>query len=173
MFAAGIEQYAISLTTLEEVFMRIAEMGSADHSLADHIPELANATAQSVSQPGGINAAIYHGSAPPVVSGANIQGLPQYGVTSGRTVAGGQFFRHFAALYRKRAQYARRDVKAVMCMTIMPCVLIGLGLAMVRYSQRPQDPPMIPLDLSQYKDFAQSGELHHSPRLPRGISLWP
>jgi hypothetical protein len=109
----GIEQYAISLTTLEEVFMKIAELGSADHSLAAHVPELAGAdavAAASAAAGGGNGISVTGGTAAPVVS-STTQSLPTYGVAAatGRTPSDGdgcsQFCRHFTALYRKRSQY--------------------------------------------------------------------
>ena len=62
--------------------------------------------------------------------------------------------RNFFALYVKRARYARRDVKAVVCNVLIPVVWLALGLFVFDRISNGIFPPM-QLDMqSQFGDYS-------------------
>lgn len=170
----GIEQYSISLTTLEEVFMKIAdgahddEDGGGRQDLEDFATKLrerrdaalAERAVQNVNSSMAVQGGIQGGftvaqnrsdlNAPLMPGGEHSDELGGGTVRKSKMGAAMLGCRHFRAMYLKRTHYARRDAKAVCCMTIMPCVLVFLGLALLKYSARAQDPPPFVMNLEQY-----------------------
>ena len=171
----GVEQYSISLTTMEEVFMKIADGAHDDEDaggrqdMEDFATKLrerrdaAQKERDSISDTsmevaggiqGGFTVAAVTSSelnAPLVPRGEHSDEVLR-GATArpGKMRAATIGCRHFRAMYLKRTHYARRDATAVCCMTIMPCVLVFLGLALLKYAARAQNPPPLAMNLAQY-----------------------
>ncbi len=64
------------------------------------------------------------------------------------------FFRHFFATYTKRACFARRDLRAVCCLLLVPLLtlVVGLGLLAAAFSG---DPPNMQLSTAQFNSGGQ------------------
>ena len=60
------------------------------------------------------------------------------------------FCRHFRAMYLKRTHYARRDARAVCCMTIMPCVLVLVGLSLIKFGALALTPKALDITPASY-----------------------
>ena len=168
----GIEQYSISLTTMEEVFMKIADGAHDDEDaggrqdMEDFASKLRarRDEALAAQNPGDLNHSREASAAGGIQGGFAVRTnrsaeldaplIPSDARSddpSGRTERGTMLCcRHFRAMYLKRTHYARRDSKAVCCMTIMPCVLVFLGLALLKYAARAQNPPPLVMNLAQY-----------------------
>ena len=98
----GISHYGVSVTTMEEVFLRVAEVSAAD----DQVEVEAQRSEFKFGK-----------------------------IDEGAVSAASEFTRHLSGLFLKRAQYGRRDVSSMLCTTILPVVLLLLGLLMLKFSQ--------------------------------------
>ena len=96
----GIEQFGVSVTTMEEVFIRVAEEG--DHAL-DLDTESAEVDTSDVE----------------TGTGTTLDDLGKI-VEDERSFD--EFTRHFEALLLKRWRYGKRDKIAIFCTTILPVV---------------------------------------------------
>jgi ABC-type multidrug transport system ATPase subunit len=165
----GIEQYSVSLTTLEEVFMKIADGAPDDEEAAGDEAEAqcadfarklrerrdaAAGKSQAVGALGSINASGDGFTVPSNGDQLTASLLAGSGDSdehsSARSAQMRICCRQFRAMYLKRAQYARRDCGSVCCMILMPCVLVFIGLLLLKIAARAQDLPSLALDLSSY-----------------------
>ena len=170
--ALGVDSYSISLTTMEEVFMKIADGAEAEdddggqQDLGDFAAKLRarrDEELQARGSGGGLDKSMDAGAAgsiqgggySAVARGAELNApLIGDGATSDGEGKGAMLCcRHFRAMYLKRTHYARRDARAVCCMTIMPCVLVFFGLALLKYGSRAQNPPPLVMNLAQYPNY--------------------
>ncbi|GAB9468059.1 Abc transporter a family member 2 [Globisporangium polare] len=118
--ALGILSFAISVTTLEEIFLRVAEG----------------------KQPG-------HLSTPPGDDNEAQSYQPRQSLGSRSSV--GWFFIQIAALLRKRILSARRDRSMLFFSTILPIVIVFVGLSALKGSLFIQNDPKVMLTSeSQY-----------------------
>ena len=107
----GVEQYGISVTTLEEVFVKA---GSSDDTV-------------------GAN----YGVEEKQVKAAAGESQVKLTVEAPKNVR----WRHFKALFRKRFQYTRRDRRAFGCNTIVPLLVFTIGLLIIKFLPIGQDDP--------------------------------
>ena len=147
-----IASYGISVTSIEDVFLRIANQqdlsssnvgagavgfaptggasGSADASagprsafeaMADHPPGKGRAV--EIEMPSALRKD----------AGLGGMGGVEAVRAAGRAEARGWgvFFRHLSALLRKRAQYATRDSRAIICQLVLPILLIAIGMGLI------------------------------------------
>ena len=139
--ALGIEQFGVSITTMEEVFIRIAEENQ--HSLVGTEDE--PAAAADVEAPADASATVL---------------ADDFGRISAEDQQKSEFTRHFEALLKKRYRYGRRDKTAVFCTTLLPVFMLLLGLLMLKYGSLGQllDQPMLKLDLvgAGYAEYGES-----------------
>ena len=113
--ALGVLSYGISVTTLEEVFMRVAE--GRDHHGA------AKAAAMAVGKEAPLAEALAVKPAGPELAEAAAEPAPQ------RERA--FFARHFYALLLKRWRFALRDQRAVFFQLFIPIAALSAGLALL------------------------------------------
>jgi len=119
----GLHSYGISVTTLEEVFLKVAQGSNAEHkppiTTGDVIQELPiDSEAKDMVETRGVD----------------------FYLAKDR-VQGSLLCSHMQALLRKRFLTNIRDIKSIMCEILVPIVLVllGLGLLMVSYWFKSQD----------------------------------
>lgn len=96
----GIESFGISLTTLEEVFLKVA-VGVGNHaSIDDDMDKIYNDVEEVELQNIRVNSALM------------------------------LYFVHFWALLKKRFIYFRRDLKGIICEIFLPCAIMLAGLSL-------------------------------------------
>jgi ATP-binding cassette subfamily A (ABC1) protein 1 len=160
----GISQYGISVTTMEEVFIKVGHSG-------DHDPVEASLTKQSISRLSLERTASQQMNGESVsaarVADASSTAPPQFNKTSNFDVVEWErpqdeelqknlFFQHFHALFMKRFQYAKRDYKSVCCNTILPVLLLLVGLIILEFSGRGITQPEYQLSTAVFNDFNPS-----------------
>jgi len=139
-----VEQYGISLTTLEQVFIKVAradEQQTDDSVNLDDLKELEEAIAKAGE-----------GSVPSV----DITKSPQLGEF-------GVFKLHLGAMLRKRFQYSKRDRKSFMCSVLMPLVLYAAGLLILKLVPVGLDDPVYVMDTKDLNPDLPLGENVHLP----------
>ncbi|RHY26670.1 hypothetical protein DYB32_007410 [Aphanomyces invadans] len=119
----GVVSYGISVTTMEEVFIKVAELGdeSQQHTLAHKQPK----SASPVSPP--------H-------SGFNL--LTER--------ASGTFRTHFVALWKKRYRIAKRDRRVALFGMVLPILFLVLGIALLKTSTLNKNEPKMALSVADY-----------------------
>lgn len=110
----NIASYGISITTLEEVFLRVAE-GSA-HKGADKFQK-ADTQKEEIDD--------FDLAAVKIKSKLAL------------------FFVHFWAVFVKRLQYFKRDKKGLVCEILMPCAIVAVGLCITFIQFLYESPPLI------------------------------
>lgn len=179
-----IAEYGISVTTLEEVFMRVGKSVHSDKSRLDaEAEESANTGEPVVATP--IHESLpahdqRSGSFPydrasntyktgidqsremsKIAANSQIsQPEPEWQEDSGFSA----FYHHFRALLIKRAIIGKRDQRMVLCQLVLPVVLVvlGLGLLMIRPSL---DQPDYILSSQQFNPDLNSGYRNYVPIL--------
>ena len=115
----GFESYGIGITTMEEVFLRVAENGAIE-SATKREAEDEDATAKAVEDGPGTKC-IKAVAAKWVGSAAFRDADPAcYG-------CGASCPKHLVAMYIKRARYGFRDRKAQLCNIVTPILLLWFG----------------------------------------------
>lgn len=126
----GMEHYGLSMVTLEEVFLRIASGEALESS--EHLMDVRTGAEHNGSDSRSVDEA----PVPEALSECLVM------------------VRNFFALYVKRARYARRDVKAVVCNVLIPVVWLAFGLFVFDRISNGIFPPM-QLDMqSQFGDYS-------------------
>jgi ATP-binding cassette subfamily A (ABC1) protein 3 len=122
--------YSISVTTLEEVFLRVArgdeELFDAHRKNSADMEELVKPVTNEHSHENGSPSAIKSNGSD------NEEQEPldkDFNIAEDRDVQC-QFFKHFWALFVKRAIYFKRDIKAMIFEILLPIILVVLGLVM-------------------------------------------
>lgn len=166
----GIVQYGISVTTLEEVFIKVAraddqregvesgkfESRSLGKAVAAVDPD-GSPTAAGESSPVRTALSLRRGRsgrqeksdagelAVASASGSSPGGLEP--LEPLEPPARGSFFAlHFGALFLKRVQYSRRDGRSFLCSVVMPLVLYVTGMLILKFIPVGQDDPAFALD---------------------------
>mmetsp|Transcript_26423 Transcript_26423/g.39214 ORF Transcript_26423/g.39214 Transcript_26423/m.39214 type:complete len:1955 (+) Transcript_26423:136-6000(+) len=145
----GIAEYGISVTTLEEVFIRVGKntediveresivgfveerkrSGSAQSK--DALQDKENGSAES---PQKVNSSGDNDVMSPIVSAEKSVTTDKYaGVGSLETdTDSAVFFKHFRALFLKRVIYGKRDRRMFICQVVLPVLLVVLGLGLLQ-----------------------------------------
>ncbi|OQR91076.1 ATP-binding Cassette (ABC) Superfamily, partial [Achlya hypogyna] len=120
--ALGVLSYGISVTTLEEVFIKVAEIGDEhqQHTLQPRDPHT----------PAPVGYKINTAEAPP-------SRLRMFG-------------RHFVALFKKRFRTARRDKKIVLFGAVLPVIFLILGMCILKFSSLAKDDAPMTINLARY-----------------------
>ena len=162
----GVETYGIGVTTLEEVFLKVAELG-------------AEAAAETAAEDGAGAALVQGGGAGSVQGGAAAAGhAPASGkatkVSSAMEASRGEgkwkddyvrdpnmdsqdfFVIHFKALLLKRFRVALRDKKAMVFQLLIPVLALLGGLLLLKLNP-PLNPPALVISASGFNpSFSQS-----------------
>ena len=164
----GIAEYGVSVTTLEEVFLRVdrhdfSSEGSGD--VADCSSGRQEWDSEQGRQPSVIRESsreLFFDSAvamPIIPPGADSETQPaapapcQGPLPQGEGQEGGMlktFVYHFAALFQKRFIYGKRDKRMILCQVILPfiVVVLGLSLLLLRPDLNQQDYILSPLQFN-------------------------
>ncbi|CAK9108749.1 ABC transporter A family member 1 (ABC transporter ABCA.1) (AtABCA1) (ABC one homolog protein 1) (AtAOH1) [Durusdinium trenchii] len=137
--ALSVSSYGISVTTLEEVFLKVASDNYGAQTLQD----------DEAAQCGGYQR-LGHGQ-----SGGELNDAQQRAQEALFTqVSEWHKFRvHFRAIYVKRFHYAKRDRKSLCCNTLLPVLLLVIGLALLKAFPLKTAPPLL-LGTEQFKQDA-------------------
>ena len=111
--ALEVENYGLSQCTLEEIFLKIASNEDLAEGEAVDIPP----------------------------STAALDGLAEQSIAE--QSEGVVIFRHYTALVTKRANYGRRDIKSLACVTLLPVLLLVAGLSLLKYAGSPTQPSLL------------------------------
>ncbi|RHY02223.1 hypothetical protein DYB36_008551 [Aphanomyces astaci] len=104
MTQLGVVSYGISVTTMEEVFIKVAELGDENqqHTLVHKTPKDLNTN----------------------ISGNKLPAIPPSALA--------MFGMQFVALFKKRFRTAKRDKRAVIFGAVLPVVLLIAGIALLK-----------------------------------------
>jgi ATP-binding cassette subfamily A (ABC1) protein 3 len=117
----GIREYGISVTTMEEIFLRVAG-GYTENDAKEMGAFLEQTKAKS-----------------PVTS-------------LSRTSQSSTILAQTSAIFVKRVQCARRDLKAVMCSLVLPILLVIIGMAIIKFTITSKDDPSKVLAFSRFDE---------------------
>ncbi|GMF55770.1 unnamed protein product [Phytophthora fragariaefolia] len=122
----GLLSYGVSVTTLEEVFIKVAELADENnqHTLGNNVR-----TNDSESS-------------------GNYQLCDEIITTES------MFRRHLRALLLKRFRYAKRDKKTIVYSALLPVLLIAAGLGILKTSAIASDNPIMALTTDLYSGSA-------------------
>ena len=112
----GIQTFGVSLTTLEEVFLKVAHLG--DPGLA--IKQTSNIYETEMQEQK------IKEKQDDVIHDINNKELKDLQIKSG------MFAMHFKALLKKRMIYFRKDIKGLFCELFIPMMVVLLGLALTK-----------------------------------------
>lgn len=144
--ALHIATYGVSVTTMEEVFLHVAQgedVGEEAREVSRRFSERMSSrdlTALSEKNEDGDAAAAGGGG-----GATNRHDALDERFDMSKQPARGMFFSHFWALLVKRFHYARRDWKMIAFQLFIPCLALALGSWLLAASA-PQDEPALPLD---------------------------
>jgi ATP-binding cassette subfamily A (ABC1) protein 3 len=121
--ALGFDSYGIGITTMEEVFLRVA----ADQRTDDEDDSAMDAgTSHVATSVDSVSAELSHQS--DLDNDTAAVGVQTSKMDAACLSRRNGFSRHLAALFIKRVQYGTRDRKAQCCNTITPAALLWFGL---------------------------------------------
>ncbi|ETV96788.1 hypothetical protein H310_10092 [Aphanomyces invadans] len=127
--------YGISVTTLEEVFLKVAEVGDVHHQHT--VPSSLSAAANG------------H----PETFGETQSLTPSTSASPSRQ---GMFWTQFRALLVKRFRIARRDRRVVLFGILAPIAYIFFGIRSLAPTFRPSTPPAVPLTTASFPLASQT-----------------
>eukprot|EP00457_Paulinella_chromatophora_P000227 gb/GEZN01000227.1/.p1 GENE.gb/GEZN01000227.1/~~gb/GEZN01000227.1/.p1 ORF type:complete len:1777 (-),score=227.45 gb/GEZN01000227.1/:107-5437(-) len=147
----GLQSYGLSVTTLEEVFLKVASGAALDEASSN------GNTAHSVN-----DGRVPHGAEGVVAGGIEQENGHTVVVNDKQSVLAGKrllqaqgsgvdrsFSRHVRALLSKRFHHTKRDKQAWCCQYLLPFLLITLGLGILQFPLSGFF-PYIELSTSQY-----------------------
>lgn len=158
----GVSNVGMTVTSLEDVFLRVATgehiTSSSSAAAHGHHPDapgkqlLADATLQSSDSAGTpASSATSDGAVPPTKSVESVRSLALVQPTGFPL-----FWRHLKAMVVKRSCYARRDIRAVGCLLLVPLITLIVGISLIAASIN-TDPPPYTLSTSQFNAAAATG----------------
>jgi hypothetical protein len=147
----GIAEYGISVTTLEEVFMRVGRMRNSDLeaiAASPHSPVKSISTGNKIEQ-NEIN------KEDPINKLKQDQDMTDFDENTAL-----MFVQHFQALLIKRFIYGRRDQRMFICQLLLPVLIVILGLSLLLIQPSLTQPNYVlssqqfnPTYHSQYRNF--------------------
>ena len=140
--------YGVSVTTLEEVFLKVAEMGSREEirksrDLARKLSSADGSMADDIK----LDVAVDPGAGTPA---ADAQ----------RALQGANPARQFTALVQKRLRYASRDWRNLACNILLPVVLLSSGLCILKYGPVGKDDPPFTMTTDVFNPESSSPSLY-------------
>ena len=146
----GFDSYGVSVTTMEQVFVKVAEEGHAQDAAAAAAAAAASAPASasaSTSAASGSAALDAEASARSAAAKSLSSGAPiafDPGAEWNRETEPGDssFARHFFALFAKRSRFAMRDKGALVCQLVIPIAAVLGGLLLLQGVNARTPPPL-------------------------------
>lgn len=111
-----INSYGISITTLEEVFLKVAQLGAGHKQVNDYKDDEKNNL---------------------LVEKADDFDINSIRIFDQKTL----FITHSIALIKKRVRYFKRDLRSLFCEIILPCLIVIVGLALMTITILYESPP--------------------------------
>lgn len=152
MQALGIRSYGVTVSSVEDVFLKIAsdEATTASANAAAAITGLDVSAAAANS--GGKAAAVEDGGIT-ASSGSKAVSVIAEGSGGGAgsdiarirqrmRVEQSAFFKHFTALFRKRLQWSRRDMRSICYLLLIPAIVVTGGIGLIKLSLNLTQPDM-------------------------------
>jgi hypothetical protein len=143
-FNLGIDSYGVSVTTLEEVFLKIGhgEAASNEDKQVNEVPAEDFEMKNETNEPKGDKSSLENGSA--------INEIMKKSGDVEKSNLFSDWFRHFLALFVKRYHVLKRDKSTILCLILVPTVLMLIGVFAIWTiaAQRNQN---LSLDFSQYR----------------------
>ena len=163
--ALGLESYGISITTLEEVFIKItktthtnqdAEGGREKRKaeMKDKIPAVATSASAYVAGDGDVEEATWKDKSSGR-GGANAENFGKFSDSDHVKY----FFRHFYAMIIKRALYFARDRKAWIFTLIIPFFFLLAGMLILKYTRSTNSYPLKQFTPSMYNEGIATNNL--------------
>ena len=127
----GISNWGLSVTTMEEVFLRVAGHQSHKEAAAASTP-LGSAEEHKAEV------------SVPITAEASLKKTEKLDASSLAAFAEQQTFkRHFIALMAKRWHFSKRDERAICCSYVIPLIILVLGLGLLQLPATFQYPQII------------------------------
>ncbi len=136
----NLATYGISVTTLEEVFLKVA---FDDHESFSHDQRVSYG--EEVNEGQEANGDYNQLSGDPEEQCKEIEASQRVTISERA-----KFWIQFRALFKKRLQYARRDRKSLCCNTLVPILLLVLGLTLLKAFPA-KDAPALELTIGQFE----------------------
>eukprot|EP00299_Pterocystis_sp_00344_P002494 c12818_g1_i1.p1 GENE.c12818_g1_i1~~c12818_g1_i1.p1 ORF type:complete len:1215 (-),score=255.25 c12818_g1_i1:43-3321(-) len=133
-----IQEYGISITTMEEIFIRVARDGDVTAAHVSETHQMSNENAKRRASRLSESQSLPHAVSSPIVP----VGQRRYA----------SFHQQILAVYIKRVLCARRDGKAVVCSLLLPLLLAVLGLCIIKFTGDRGDDPSLVLNLKVFGD---------------------
>ncbi|XP_030830907.1 ATP-binding cassette transporter subfamily A isoform X1 [Strongylocentrotus purpuratus] len=153
----GIDSFGVSVTTMEEVFMKVGEMVDEEEANGGGMMRRRSSLIPP-PRPAQSDPVIYtNGEAG--VKDPNVK-ISLFGINSGQSaLVTGIFlkFLQFKAIFIKRFLCALRDKKSVITQFILPIVFVILGIVLLKTSSDPTDDRARLLNLKNISEYAPSG----------------
>ncbi|KAL4492594.1 hypothetical protein ABPG72_007707 [Tetrahymena utriculariae] len=160
--ALKISTYGISITTLEEVFLKVAHENSEKKSRVS-----------PSSEEQGDNHAKKQEEIEIPLNDQNIDNFDLNSVRIKNPIK--LFFAHYFAIIVKRALYFKRDLRGFVCEVFLPCLMVVVGLSLMLISFI-RDSPALPITSDMYgnmlMNYGASGQVSQSD-LATLINLLP
>lgn len=153
--ALGIAEYGISVTTLEEVFLRVDRHDYSSESTLTQGQEPPSSTVlefDSLPEPTQVlrekSRDVYLDTA----DSYGLQGDVETAALTGKAVVVGDgdndsnfvtFLKHFKALFQKRYIYGKRDKRMVFCQILLPFIVVVIGLSLLLIKPNTSQPNLV------------------------------
>jgi ATP-binding cassette subfamily A (ABC1) protein 3 len=141
----GVINYGLSVTTLEEVFLRIGQNHAAT------VKE--KATQTNLVKRMSSSRIVNDEKKEDVINSSSDTEINQLMKLSGDKVNSGAFmeaFRHFVALLAKRYHFLKRDKGTLLCLILLPVICMGGGVGGMYAINNASGDPSLKMSLSQY-----------------------
>lgn len=155
-----IAEFGISVTTLEEVFIRVGKNVEDVHDRVSMLEAARTSVSKSDQKPPelGVDA-----------TAGKIMKEEDYGTLETDT-GFVTFIKHFKALFTKRFIYGKRDKRMVMCQLVLPVLLVTLGLGLLLLEPG-QNQPNLKLSPSDFNSGFSTSKKNFVPFNTLGGSL--
>jgi hypothetical protein len=151
----GIESYGMSVTTLEEVFIRIAQGTTTQAKAVSGRNKAAKVVIPIENDQNDGDIELAQVEKPIIVEGDGVNSFRRIDVSSATVL----FNRHVSAMLQKRALYFVRDTKAWVFQYVVPVLALLAGLLIVRYTTYDEVQPKKNLTPHMYNDGIKSNYL--------------
>jgi ATP-binding cassette subfamily A (ABC1) protein 3 len=134
----GVASYGISVTTLEEVFLRVGHAADDNHNQQLHEEKKAAAAAEK-----------QHSSSKSLPVPVTID-VSSKEPSLANTASGATFWQQIRALTIKRWKHTMRDRKGLMWQIGYPVLILLFGILVIKIAASSQDQPALTLDSHQF-----------------------
>ncbi|XP_063951709.1 phospholipid-transporting ATPase ABCA3-like [Lytechinus pictus] len=155
----GIDSFGVSVTTMEEVFMKVGEMVDEEEENGGGMMRRRSSIIPPPRPTNGNVDPVIYTSGEPGVKDPHVK-ISVFGINTGQSnlVTGILLkFLQFKAIFIKRFLCALRDKKSVITQFILPIIFVILGIVLLKTSSDPTDDRARLLNLKNMSEYAPSG----------------